>query len=349
MDVTTPRQRLALSLCALGLALGSAVVAAPLWVALVLGAWFANLSRPLLLRLSKALGGRHRAAAILTVLLLVLLLTPLLLGAASLLSEALRFGRRIMASPDGKDALKAIVSEGGEGLSLSSLHLQDVLPLLQEHGSRALGVLTAVAGATARGLIGLFIFLLTGYGLLVDGPRAYAWLEARQPLRPAHFRRLGDAFQETGRGLIIGVGLTALAQGTLATVAYLALRIPSALTLGLLTAIAALVPSFGTALVWVPVAAGLALTGRWISALILAGVGVFVIGTIDNLLRPALARYGRLQLPTLALFVAIFGGLALLGAWGFVLGPLLFRLAREALDLWAAEERGAPPGPLVDG
>ncbi|MBK6514439.1 MAG: hypothetical protein IPG04_10060 [Polyangiaceae bacterium] len=43
--------------------------------------------------------------------------------------------------------------------------------------------------------------------------------------------------------------------------------------------------SFGTALVWMPIAVGLALTGRPGAAIALA-VGVFVVGAVDNLLRP---------------------------------------------------------------
>jgi predicted PurR-regulated permease PerM len=39
------------------------------------------------------------------------------------------------------------------------------------------------------------------------------------------------------------------------------------------------------------------------------------------------------------LVVSIFGGFMMFGAWGFVLGPLILRLTREALDI-AREERG---------
>ena len=53
------------------------------------------------------------------------------------------------------------------------------------------------------------------------------------------------------------------------------------------------------------------------------------------------------------LLVAMFGGLATVGAWGLLLGPLLVRLAVEAvsiereerLALAAAPAPPAPPGP----
>lgn len=340
-----PRHYHALRVCTLLLALGALAIAAPLWVALVLGTWFAMLAHPLHWRLSKLLGGRRHLAAILTVALLLFLVTPLVLAAASLFSGALEYGQRILSSPGGKQALQAIVSEHtprGESLRLQ---IEDVMQLVQEHGSRAWQVLRVVAGATTRGLLGLFIFVLTSYTLLLESAAVYAWMEARLPLHPAHLRRFAAAFNEAGRGLVIGVGLTALVQGVLATGIYLILGIPSAFTLGLLTALAALVPTVGTALVWVPTAAGLALSDRWAAALVLVAFGVLVIGTVDNVLRPLLSRYGRLEMPTLVLFISIFGGLFLVGAWGFILGPLVVRLAMEALEMWREERPPTGTGP----
>jgi predicted PurR-regulated permease PerM len=99
------------------------------------------------------------------------------------------------------------------------------------------------------------------------------------------------------------------------------------------------IPAIGTALVWVPVAAGLALTGRTTEAIILGVIGIAVIGTVDNVARPYLARRGQLQLSTWAVLIAMFGGIELIGGWGLLLGPLAVRLAKEALVL-----RPAPRG-----
>ena len=128
-------------------------------------------------------------------------------------------------------------------------------------------------------------------------------------------------------------------QGVLATITYVALGVPRALVLGMLTCVASLIPSVGTALVWVPVAGGLALAGRTAPAVVMALVGVFVIGTVDNFLRPVFARFGKLELPTFVLLTSIFGGLAIFGTWGVILGPLFARLAKEALVL--AREDGS--------
>jgi predicted PurR-regulated permease PerM len=184
---------------------------------------------------------------------------------------------------------------------------------------------------------------LAAYAFLADGSQIYAWIEEHLPISPASFRRYATAFTETGRGLFIGVVLTGVVQGIIATVAYLALGIPRALVLGVMTALASLVPSVGTALVWIPIALGLGLTGSWWRAIIMAIIGIFVIGLADNFLRPLLARRGNLRLPTFVLMVSMFGGLATVGAWGLLLGPLLVRLAVEAVSIERATHPASEP------
>ncbi|MGZ5970726.1 MAG: AI-2E family transporter, partial [Polyangiales bacterium] len=97
--------------------------------------------------------------------------------------------------------------------------------------------------------------------------------------------------------------------------------------------LAALIPSVGTGLVWVPVAIGLALSGRTTAAIAMGAIGVLVIGTVDNIVRPSFSRYGQLRLPTFLILVAILGGFAIFGPWGLILGPLSIRMAMEALSL----------------
>jgi predicted PurR-regulated permease PerM len=86
----------------------------------------------------------------------------------------------------------------------------------------------------------------------------------------------------------------------------------------------------------VPVAAGLALSGRTTAAIVMAAIGVLVIGTVDNVVRPVFSRFGQLRLPTFAILIAILGGFAVFGTWGILLGPLFVRLAVEALDIYRA-------------
>jgi predicted PurR-regulated permease PerM len=318
----------------------------PLWQPLVLATWFAIFARPLMKRLSGILRGRHRAAAVLTVLLLLLVLVPLGLIVASLISASSELLETLLKSKGGKHALAAIVS--GDAADGHRFTVSDIMPLTKQYGERAFGLVTTIVGATANGIFGVFAFMLAAYTFLAEGRQVYAWIEDHLPISPQVFQRYAAAFAETGRGLAVGVGLTGIIQGFAATVAYLALGIPRAFVLGVITACASLIPSVGTALVWVPIAVGLALAGSWVRATIMVAIGIFVIGLVDNLLHPLLSRIGSLKLPTFVLVVAMFGGLATVGAWGLVLGPLLVRLAMEAVSIERDERvarasEAAPP------
>lgn len=319
--------------------LATLVLFVPLWAPLVLAAWAATMARPLVVRLSRVTGGRERAAGVLVAALVLLITVPLALSAVSLVHGAVALTKRVLAASGARDALVALVSDGDGASTLDAFrHPQKLVALVQDYGGQAMDVAFGIAGAATDALLGVFVFLYGVYVFLVDGPAYYAWIEEHAPIGRAPTRRLAAAFKETGRGLIVGIGLTGLAQGLVATITYVALGVPRALLLGMLTCLASVIPSVGTALIWVPLAAGLAISGRSGSAAILAGVGVVVIGSIDNVLRPVFARAGRLELPAFVLLTSIFGGLAVFGTWGFILGPLLVRLTKEALVI-AREDR----------
>ena len=326
----------------IALMLAGALVLIPFWSWLVLAVWIGNFGRRLLPRLTRWTGGRQRAAAIVTGGLITLLVVPVGLVLFTLVGDAIELGRRLADSPEATSMFEQLVTKGASEGGDSSGEGADSNPfqLLMAHGDRAWGVIRMVLGVAAKVAIGLFVFLSATYAVLADGPRGYRWFEAHLPLDPRVTRRLADAFTETGRGLVIGVGGAGLAQSVVATVMYIILGVPEPLVLGLLTLLASIIPSVGTAMVWGPVAIGLALTGRTQAAIILAVVGVVIVGSIDNVLRPILSRRGKLALPSILIMVGMFGGLALVGASGVILGPLVLRLAKEAMVI-AREARAA--------
>jgi predicted PurR-regulated permease PerM len=281
--------------------------------------------------------GSERGAAIVVMGLTLAFIVPLGLVAGSLAQDAFNLGKGLLASEGGRAALSSLVSDGGEEGKVSAGR---IFAILQQHGDRAWSLMSIVLTTTASVMIGGLMFLYGTYVSLVDGKRTFAWFKSVLPFSGDTIERMAVAFRQTGRGLFIGVGVTGLVQSAVATLTYLALGVPRALVLGVLTFAASIVPSFGTALVWMPIAVGLALTGRPGAAIALAVVGVFVVGTVDNLLRPLIAHRADAHLPTFVVMLGMFGGLVALGGWGVLLGPLILRLAMEALELNGESTRG---------
>ncbi len=98
-------------------------------------------------------------------------------------------------------------------------------------------------------------------------------------------------------------------------------------------ALLAVVPVLGAFVVWIPAALFLASEGSWGKALILTLWGMIVVGTVDNLLRPILVGQ-RLRLHTVLVFISVVGGIIVFGPAGLILGPVVFTITAELLQIW---------------
>lgn len=317
------------------LALGAGIVLSPFWPWFVLALWTANLMRPMVDRLTVATKGRAGASGLAIVALLIAAMIPVGLCVMIVAVDAQRLVRTIFASSSGRAALMELVATTGKGneaplTDLTALDVEAVAVLFREHGSLAVNAFSELAGALTGVLLGVFVYFAATYAALVHGREAYGWLEAQVPISTSRLERFRDAFQETGRGLLFSVLLTGLVQAVVATVAYVALGVPRAAALGFATFLASLVPSVGSALVWGPVGIGLLIAGLTTKGVVLIVIGVVVISSVDNVLRPLFARWGSLTLDPFLVLFSMLGGVLVFGGFGLILGPLVVRLALEA-------------------
>ncbi len=330
------RSNTPLRLVVLVLSAAALAVFLPLWAPLVLAAWTADLVRPLVKLLERVLRGRRAAAGAITVALVLAIATPLVAATVAVVVRARELVVATLHSAAAGGPVAATLGIAPPGGPLS-FDLSDLNDLLREHGTTAWRLAGGIASASVSAVVGAAVFVVGLYAFSVHGRHLYAWLARRIPLDLRALHRLVGAFRETGRGLLVGGVGTAAVQGSVAAVVYASLGVRNPLTLGFLTGAFSFVPAVGTALVWAPIAVGFAVTGHPGRAVILAGLGLGVIGTVDGVVRPWLARAGKLRLPIVVVFLSVVGGLRLFGGWGLVLGPLLVRLAVEGLAI--ARER----------
>ncbi|MEO8740235.1 MAG: AI-2E family transporter [Casimicrobiaceae bacterium] len=153
------------------------------------------------------------------------------------------------------------------------------------------------------------------------------------PLSEVETREIGGKVRDTIEAMVYGTVAVAALQGLLGGVAFWLLGLPSPVLWGAVMMVLSLLPMFGAALVWMPAAGYLALQGRFGAALLLIVCGALLIGLIDNLLKPMLIRR-QIHLHTVAVFMAMLGGLAVFGAAGLVLGPVVLAVGIGLLDVW---------------
>lgn len=179
-------------------------------------------------------------------------------------------------------------------------------------------------------IINLALMLYLTFFLLRDGKVIVRSLLRAFPLNEERERQLAEKFSEVVRATIKGNVIIGVIQGSLGGLAFWALGIPGPLLWASVMVVLSLIPLIGSGLVWFPVAIYLLATGEYLEGIVLLVFGTFVIGLVDNFLRPILV--GRdTKLPDYVVLFSTLGGLALLGVDGFVLGPLI---AASFLVLW---------------
>lgn len=194
-----------------------------------------------------------------------------------------------------------------------------------------------VRGSLAQLLGGLLTFYLLFF-FLRDRQSIVQWLTYTMPLRAGDTMRLVARTRDTVRATVWGTAAISAVQGALGGLMFWILGLPAPLAWGFIMAVLSLVPVLGAFIVWIPAAVFLALGGHWLKVVVLTAWGAIIVGGIDNLLRPIWVG-ARLKLHTLAAFISILGGILLLGASGFVLGPLIVTLTLTLMEIWRERER----------
>lgn len=320
---------------------------APFFGAILWGLVAAILFEPVNRRLVRRLRGRRNLAAVITLLLIIAVaVLPALLIAFSLVQEALGIYEQVQS---GQLDFVAMVQNLQSALPAWAKRgpLFDLLPDIEELkamiGPGIASGLQAVAGqAVGIGqgalsfLAALGVMLYLTFFLLRDGEEMAARIRNAVPLRPALRDVLIDQFALVVRATMKGSVVVAVLQGLVGGTIFWLLGIEGALLWGVMMGLFSLVPAVGTGIVWVPVAIYLFATGSTTEGMILTGCGLFIIGMIDNLLRPILVGQ-ETRMPDFVVLIATLSGLQLFGLSGFIIGPViaaLFMAVWETVTRW---------------
>ena len=183
--------------------------------------------------------------------------------------------------------------------------------------------------------VSLFIFVYLTFFFLRDGEKILQHCMDAFPMKNEDESYLLDQFQKTTRATIKGTVMVALAQGFLGYLTLLLIGINGALIWGAVMALLSIVPAIGTVLVWLPIALVLFLNGEIMDASLLIFSGVFIIGMIDNLLRPILIGK-ETKMPDYLILLTTIGGISIFGITGFIVGPIIASLF---ISIWSLSSR----------
>ena len=322
---------------------------AVLWAAIL-----AIVFTPLFRRLSLRMQPRRSLAALATLLVIVVIvILPAAIIGAMLLQEGLNLYHRVQSGElSFARYLQAILAALPTWLTslldrfglTSFADVQERFSAGLTKGLQFLGSQILNMGQNALDfLVSFFIMLYLLFFLLRDGALLRARASDAIPLRGDLQHDLSTRFANVIRATIKGNIVVAIVQGALGGLAFWALGIRGALLWAVLMAFLSLLPAIGTALVWLPVAIYLLVTGAVWQGIALIVFGVVVIGLVDNVLRPILVGKDT-KMPDYVVLLSTIGGMAVFGFNGFVIGPLIAAMFMAVWDTQAAHNRTADGG-----
>ena len=299
---------------------------------------------PLHRRLVERTGRPSLSALVSCLVVIVVILAPLTFITLALLREFSGAAQNLQAyvttllDPNSPTTGK-IWSWLGQYVDIEQLRSGDFLrERLQGLSGNIARSTVGVVGGVVGAVVQVVFIIFTMYYLFRDGGRIARGLPDVLPLERAQGEIIIARTNDVISASVYGVLVIATIQGVLGGLAFFALGLPSALVWGVVMIFLSMIPVAGAFVVWVPAAIFLAVTGHWIRALILVAVGVFVIGTVDNFLRPKLVGE-RTKLHELMIFFSVLGGLQVFGILGLVLGPVVLAVTLALLDVIRQSDR----------
>jgi predicted PurR-regulated permease PerM len=306
--------------------------------AVALAVLFAPLQRWLEARLH-----RHNVAALISVLVIgLIVVVPAIFVVQRLAVQAANGARLIEAEVESGDWRRAL--EAQPRLAPFAERIEQDLDLPGTAKAVA-SWFSSTAGSIVRGsvyqAIGFCLVFYLLFFLLRDRYVALEALRALSPLSESEMDHMISRISDTIQATIYGTLAVSAVQGLLGGLMFWWLGLPAPLLWGVVMGLLAVVPVLGAFVVWLPAVLFLLIEGHWGKALILALWGMFVVGTIDNLLRPVLVG-NRLRLHTVLAFISVVGGLMWFGPAGLILGPVALTITTELLQAWLNHRTSIP-------
>jgi predicted PurR-regulated permease PerM len=327
----------------------TAALVAMLWtfvLTILLAAILSGLTYPLYVRLNEVFRGRRPLASVVTLLLtLVLVLVPLILILGVVVNQAIRVTtdiRPVVERFIEEPTYFAELLQRVPGADRLEPYREQILmragDAIDAIGAFLVASLSEVTRFTVTFVFHFFILLYTMFFLLMDGPVMLRRVLTYLPLREGEKQQMTERFMSVTRATIKGTLVIGIIQGTMAGLAFWVAGVPNTVFWTVVMVVLSIVPVIGAALVWVPAAIILVASGDVLAGVLLAAYCGFVVGSVDNVLRPRLVGRDTKMHDVLILFSTL-GGILAFGPVGFILGPILAGLFVTSWEIFGLAYR----------
>jgi predicted PurR-regulated permease PerM len=282
---------------------------------------------PLYEKLVGRFNGRNNLAAFTTTLLiLVFVIIPVIILSAFLLKEAVGLYNSIALGGGSQN----LISQANIIIQkISSLFPPGTMGSQISLESYAQGTLNWIIGnfnsifVTIFGSILNFVLMLISmYYLFIFGDKIKNSIIVWSPLPDKYDEEFIQTLKLSTNAVLHGRILAAVVQGTFLGIGFAIFGIGSPVLWGFVGGIASLIPILGASIITVPAVIYLFLSHSILSGIGLLLWGAIAVGLVENVVS-AIFLKDKIKVHPLVVLFSIFGGVAVFGAIGFLVGPVV--------------------------
>ena len=196
--------------------------------------------------------------------------------------------------------------------------------------------ITSFFSAITLLLINLFIMFFFMYYGFKEGDKLLEGFLEIIPIKKLHKKLMVDETKKVLYGVMYGQFLVSLIQGVLGGIGFWIFGIQNPILWGFVMAVLAFIPFLGTPIVWLPAIIIELSKGNYFAGIGLLLFSGIIVAQIDNVIKPKIIGSKTSMHPFLVL-IGIFGGIALFGIIGFIIGPVIVALCSMAIKFFNEE------------
>ncbi len=295
---------------------------------------------PLMLRMQKWLWGkRGLAVAVMTAVLLMVFFVPLLMAVGTIVENADRIAgwakslkdSGLPPPPEWVGGLPLVGSRLAAGWQeLASAGPEGLSAKVTPYASKIINWFVDHAGSFGMMVVQfLLTVIITAIMFLRGETAAGGVMRFTRWIGGKRGEEVTVLAARAIRGIALGVVVTALVQAVLGGIGLAVAGVPAVTVLSLVMFILALA-QLGVFLVLLPAVIWLYWKGQTVLGTVLL-VWTFIVGTLDNVMRPILIKKGA-DLPLLLVFAGVIGGLIAFGIIGIFIGPVVLAVTHSVFS-----------------
>ncbi|HTI74326.1 MAG TPA: AI-2E family transporter [Mycobacterium sp.] len=211
----------------------------------------------------------------------------------------------------------------------------------QKIGEWLLGLLQGAAGSVFGGVTAAILFLYVFLSLLTNRDKVLLLIRRLNPLGEEITDLYMSKMGAMVKGTVMGQFVIAVCQGVAGAASiYIAGFHQGFFLFAVLLSALSVIP-LGSGIVTIPFGVGMILFGNVFGGAFVILFHLIVVTNIDNFLRPILVPK-EARLDSALMLLAVFAGLAMFGAWGIVIGPVLMIVVVTTISVYLAVYKGVP-------